>query len=89
MTADGISGKAAIVTGGGSGIGAATARAISLAGAEVAVVDIDGDSAEQVVRAIEAEGGRRSQWCVMSETRRARKAPLRRRSGRSVGLTSL
>ncbi len=58
MTADGISGKAAIVTGGGSGIGAAAARAIALGGADVAVVDIDGDSAERVVRGIEAEGGR-------------------------------
>lgn len=36
-----IAGAAAIVTGGGSGLGAATARALAKAGAKVAVVDMD------------------------------------------------
>jgi NAD(P)-dependent dehydrogenase (short-subunit alcohol dehydrogenase family) len=43
-----FAGKAAIVTGGGSGLGAAVARVLSDEGASVLVVDIDGDGAERV-----------------------------------------
>ena len=39
-------GHAALVTGGASGLGAATAKALAAAGAKVAVLDIDG--AQQV-----------------------------------------
>ena len=52
----GLEGKTAIVTGGGSGIGAATARALAAEGARLAVWDIDGESAEAV--ADEIEGAR-------------------------------
>jgi|ETN01SMinimDraft_4_1059930.scaffolds.fasta_scaffold20601_3 NAD(P)-dependent dehydrogenase (short-subunit alcohol dehydrogenase family) len=48
----GLEGKTAIVTGGGSGIGAATTRALAEAGAQLAVWDIDGDSAEAVAGTI-------------------------------------
>lgn len=48
-----ISGQAAIVTGGGSGLGAATARRLAAAGAKVAVLDINPDAA----RAVAAEIG--------------------------------
>lgn len=41
-------GKVAVVTGGGSGIGAATARRLAAEGARVGVGDIDGDLAEKV-----------------------------------------
>jgi NAD(P)-dependent dehydrogenase (short-subunit alcohol dehydrogenase family) len=41
-------GKVAVVTGAGSGIGAATARRLSAAGAGVVAVDIDGVAAESV-----------------------------------------
>lgn len=46
-------GKVAIVTGGGSGIGAASARALSAQGANVAVVDVDFAAAEKVVDSME------------------------------------
>jgi NAD(P)-dependent dehydrogenase (short-subunit alcohol dehydrogenase family) len=44
--------QVAVVTGGGSGIGAATARALSRAGAEVAVLDRDSAAAKAVVASI-------------------------------------
>jgi NAD(P)-dependent dehydrogenase (short-subunit alcohol dehydrogenase family) len=52
-----VDGKVAIVTGGGGGIGGATARALAREGALVAVIDIDGDRAGTVVEAIEGSGG--------------------------------
>ena len=47
-----ISGHAAVVTGGGSGLGAATARMMAAAGAKVAVLDINTAGAEQVAQEI-------------------------------------
>ena len=52
-----ISGKAAVVTGGGSGIGMGLARELGRQGARVAVADIQIGKAEAVVAAIKAEGG--------------------------------
>ncbi|MCB2099947.1 MAG: SDR family NAD(P)-dependent oxidoreductase [Rhodobacterales bacterium] len=43
-----INGQAAIVTGGASGLGEATARALAKAGAKVAVVDVNMDGARRV-----------------------------------------
>jgi NAD(P)-dependent dehydrogenase (short-subunit alcohol dehydrogenase family) len=43
-----VKGHAALVTGGGSGLGAATARALAAAGAKVAVLDINEEGARQV-----------------------------------------
>ena len=48
-------GQVAIVTGAGSGIGAATARRLAAQGAEVFAVDVDGPSAEAVAK--ELAGG--------------------------------
>ncbi len=45
MTTDELSGHAVIVTGGGAGIGAATARRLAALGATVAVLDRDGEAA--------------------------------------------
>ena len=44
-----FAGKQAIVTGGGSGIGAALCRALDLAGADVVCTDLDADAAERIV----------------------------------------
>ena len=43
-----IEGQAAIVTGGASGLGAATARELARRGVKVTVLDINGDSAAAV-----------------------------------------
>jgi 3-oxoacyl-[acyl-carrier protein] reductase len=51
MTAD-FTGKTVLVTGGGSGIGAATCRQFAAAGASVHVVDRDGAAAERVAAEI-------------------------------------
>lgn len=51
-------GKTAIVTGAGSGIGAAIALELAEAGATVVVADLDKDHAEDVSDAITAAGGR-------------------------------
>ena len=53
-----FSGKVAFVTGGGSGIGRATALAFAQAGASVAVVDISESALGETVQAIEAFGGK-------------------------------
>jgi NAD(P)-dependent dehydrogenase (short-subunit alcohol dehydrogenase family) len=52
-----LAGKAAIVTGGGGGIGRATAVAFATEGARVTVVDINVDAAAQTVEQIRAAGG--------------------------------
>jgi 3-oxoacyl-[acyl-carrier protein] reductase len=53
-----FAGKTALVTGGGRGIGAATATRLASEGAAVAITDVDAEPAQETARAIEAEGGR-------------------------------
>jgi NAD(P)-dependent dehydrogenase (short-subunit alcohol dehydrogenase family) len=52
--------KVAVVTGGAGGLGSATARRLSVAGARVLVVDVDGDRAKAVAELLpgDAEGMR-------------------------------
>jgi len=52
-----IQGQAALVTGGASGLGEATARELARLGAKVAVLDLNLPLAEQVAAAINAEHG--------------------------------
>lgn len=59
-----IDGTAALVTGGASGLGAATARMLAAAGAAVTILDRDGAGAAEVAQAI---GGRASEGDVASE----------------------
>jgi len=52
-----FSGKVAVVTGGGSGIGRATAVAFAFSGASVVVADIDGAALDDTIREIKDSGG--------------------------------
>jgi 2-epi-5-epi-valiolone dehydrogenase / demethylgadusol O-methyltransferase len=47
-----VTGKTALVTGAGQGIGEAFAHALAQAGARVAIVDVNGANAEKVAKAI-------------------------------------
>ena len=53
----GFEGKVAIVTGAGSGIGAAVSRRLAEEGAQVVVTDINAEAAKQVADEIQAQGG--------------------------------
>ncbi len=54
---DTFSGRVALVTGGGGGIGAATARRFARLGARIGVLDMDEDAATATARAIRDAGG--------------------------------
>ncbi|HEX9527749.1 MAG TPA: SDR family NAD(P)-dependent oxidoreductase, partial [Streptosporangiaceae bacterium] len=56
-SADGFAGRVAIVTGGGSGIGAALVRALADRGAAVVIADIDETAAKSVADGVAASGG--------------------------------
>jgi NAD(P)-dependent dehydrogenase (short-subunit alcohol dehydrogenase family) len=57
-------GKTVIVTGGGSGIGAATAEELASSGATVVVADLNLEHAEQVVKVITDKGGKAYPFAV-------------------------
>ncbi len=52
-----LDGKAALITGGGNGIGRATALAFAREGARLVVADLEHDAAQAVVAEIDASGG--------------------------------
>ncbi|MBU9765988.1 SDR family oxidoreductase [Mycobacterium sp. TNTM28] len=53
-----LTGRSALVTGAGAGIGAAVSEALAAAGAAVLVTDISGDAAAAVAERINAAGGK-------------------------------
>jgi NAD(P)-dependent dehydrogenase (short-subunit alcohol dehydrogenase family) len=57
-----LAGKFAVLTGAASGIGAATARLFANEGARVAILDIDEEAAESLVREICEGGGEALAW---------------------------
>lgn len=60
----GLQGKVAVVTGGGSGIGAAICRQLGSEGVQVVVADIDNDAAKRVAEEIRSDGGSVLPFCV-------------------------
>jgi 3-oxoacyl-[acyl-carrier protein] reductase len=58
LSAFDLSGRTAVVTGGGSGIGKATGEILGAAGANVVLGDIDEDAAAETVRTITDAGGK-------------------------------
>jgi 3-oxoacyl-[acyl-carrier protein] reductase len=59
-----LAGKVALVAGGGRGIGEATTRALSGAGAAVAVIDIEADRAESVAASLRDNGAEAQAFVV-------------------------
>ncbi len=51
-----IAGQVALVTGGGSGMGAETARYLAERGAKIAVLDLNGEAAEDTAKAVGGKG---------------------------------
>ena len=82
-----LTGVAAIVTGGGSGLGRATAEALAAKGAQVAVFDLNPAAAEEAAKAI---GGLAVAGDVADEAvRRARRSPKPRRRTGPRGCSSI
>lgn len=59
-----LEGKVAIVTGAGSGIGAAVSRQLANEGAEIVVADLNADAAHTTAAAIRADGGQARPFVV-------------------------
>jgi 3-oxoacyl-[acyl-carrier protein] reductase len=59
-----VKGSVAIVTGAGSGMGAATARVLAAEGARVAVTDVNAESAQAVAASIRDARGEAQAWAL-------------------------
>ena len=69
-----LKGKVSIITGGGQGIGRATAVKFAKEGAKVAVCDINVSAAEETAKLITDAGGEAIGFRSTSPTRRASRA---------------
>jgi NAD(P)-dependent dehydrogenase (short-subunit alcohol dehydrogenase family) len=79
-----LEGRAAFVTGGGSGIGRGIALALADEGVDVAVTDLDAASAEAVAREVEARG-RKTIALACDVTSEASLAEAARAAGAALG----
>jgi NAD(P)-dependent dehydrogenase (short-subunit alcohol dehydrogenase family) len=61
-----LDGRIAVVTGGGSGIGRAIAQGYAKEGAQIAVLDINGDAAAQTAKSITTAGGKATSTAATS-----------------------
>ncbi len=83
-----IQGQAALVTGGASGLGEATARELARLGAKVAVLDRNSELAEKVATAINTEFGAGSAVaCACDITLNPAVAAMRRADSRALAGT--
>lgn len=81
MSVYGLDGRVAIVTGAGGGLGGGICSALTLAGAAVAAVDVEGDKAEQVAESVSHDGAR----CLAFETDVSDRSSVEEMTKRVVG----
>jgi len=84
-----LSNRSALITGGGSGIGRAIARAMAVEGASVAVVDLDQASATETSRLIVESGGRATAYQGDVSSSRDVKSFIARQAADFAGLDIL
>ena len=80
-----LTGRSALVTGAGGGIGAAVARALGAAGAAVLVSDLDVDAASAVAQDICSNGGTADSMALDVRDRQAADAAAARAAGLTEG----
>jgi 3-oxoacyl-[acyl-carrier protein] reductase len=83
-----LDGHVAAVTGGGSGIGRAIAQGYAREGAQIAVLDVNGDSAAETVKAITGAGGKASSF-LLDVTERDKCRAVAAQVGDRVGQVSI
>ena len=79
-----LDGKSALITGGGGGIGRATALAFAREGARVAVADLMADAAGETVALVNAAGGPCGVGAAGSRLSVARPRGVRARKARTA-----
>ncbi len=80
MLINDLEGKAALVTGGGSGLGRGMARALASAGVKVAIADVNQETGNAVAREIAESGGK----AVFVQVDVAQRTQVSRMVGRTV-----